>query len=52
MVPFQPEPNWYQDRWYGDVMGRTAEVPHPVVALGALLSSAVLIGLLVFGHVV
>ena len=52
MAPFQLEPNWYQNHWYGDVMGRTAGVPHPVVALGALLSSALLIGLLVFGHMV
>ena len=45
-----PDPTWYETCWNGDPMGRTAEAPHPLVALGLLLSSALLIGLLAIGH--
>jgi len=36
--------------WYADPIGRAGR-PHPLVALVALMSSALLIGLVAFGHV-
>jgi hypothetical protein len=43
MLPYSVDPRWYETYWYADPTGR-AGVPHPAVAVGLLLASALLIG--------
>ena len=47
MLGYVLDPGWYAHQRYADPTGRVG-TPHPAVALGLLMSSAVLVGLVVF----
>jgi len=49
MLGYVLDPGWYEYQQYGDPTGRVG-APHPVLALGLLVSSALLLGLMFLGQ--